>query len=79
MLKIPLIAHPPLIRDMIESPCINVCTLDARSRRCLGCGRTIDEISHWTSLTEAERTRIMGELAGRLSAPGGANPVRATG
>jgi hypothetical protein len=53
---------------MIESPCIKVCTLDARSGLCLGCGRTVDEIARWTAMSGAERARIMGELRGRLDA-----------
>src|SRR4030095_5766688 len=36
---------------MIETPCIKICTLDARMGLCLGCGRTIDEIARWTSMT----------------------------
>ncbi|MGB8081486.1 MAG: DUF1289 domain-containing protein [Pseudolabrys sp.] len=27
---------------MIETPCVKVCTLDARMGLCLGCGRTVD-------------------------------------
>jgi uncharacterized protein len=50
---------------MIESPCTKICTLDARSGLCLGCGRTIDEIARWTSLSSAERARVMSELPGR--------------
>ena len=50
---------------MIESPCIKICTLDARSGLCLGCGRTIDEIARWTAMSEAERARIMAELPAR--------------
>jgi hypothetical protein len=53
---------------MIESPCIKVCTLDARSGLCLGCGRTVDEIARWTAMSGAERARIMRELRGRLDA-----------
>ncbi len=53
---------------MIESPCVNICTLDARSGLCLGCGRSIDEISRWSTMDAAERARIMGELPSRLSA-----------
>jgi hypothetical protein len=53
---------------MIESPCTKVCTLDARSGLCLGCGRTVDEIARWTAMSDAERTRIMGELRDRLDA-----------
>jgi uncharacterized protein len=47
---------------MIESPCIKVCTLDAGSGHCLGCGRSIDEISRWTSMGTIERARVMREL-----------------
>jgi predicted Fe-S protein YdhL (DUF1289 family) len=50
---------------VIETPCINVCTLDPRSKLCSGCGRTVDEIARWGSMIPAERTRIMAELPAR--------------
>ena len=50
---------------MIESPCIKICTLDARSGLCLGCGRTIDEITRWVAMSGVERARIMAELPAR--------------
>jgi len=53
---------------MIESPCVKICTLDARSGLCLGCGRTIDEIARWTAMSAAERGRVMSELPWRLAA-----------
>jgi predicted Fe-S protein YdhL (DUF1289 family) len=49
----------------ISSPCTKVCTIDPRSRLCLGCGRTLTEIAQWASLSESERLRIMAELPGR--------------
>jgi len=52
---------------MIESPCVKICTLDARSGLCLGCGRTIDEIARWSGVSAAERARVAGELAARLA------------
>ena len=52
---------------MIESPCVKICTLDARSRVCLGCGRSIDEIARWTALSVAERARVMSELPARIA------------
>jgi len=52
---------------MIESPCVKICTLDARSRMCLGCGRSIDEIARWTALSAAERARVMSELPARIA------------
>ena len=52
---------------MIETPCIKVCTLDAAAGRCLGCGRTLDEIARWSTMTAGERARIMNELPARLA------------
>jgi predicted Fe-S protein YdhL (DUF1289 family) len=53
---------------MIETPCVKICTLDARSAVCLGCGRTIEEIARWTRMSATERARIMAELPARLAA-----------
>jgi hypothetical protein len=33
---------------------------------CLGCGRTLDEIARWTSMSPEERRVIMAGLAVRL-------------
>jgi len=52
---------------MIESPCNKICTLDARSGLCLGCGRTVDEIGRWTAMSATERARVMAELPARLA------------
>ncbi len=49
---------------MIESPCVNICTLDAHTGLCLGCGRTLDEIARWTAMTAAERASVMDRLTG---------------
>jgi uncharacterized protein len=64
---------------MIESPCVKICTLDARSGLCLGCGRTIDEIARWSAMSAAERRRVMGELPARLAAGQPIDSTRATG
>ena len=61
---------------MIESPCVNICTLDARSGLCLGCGRTVDEIARWSAMTPAQRTQVMSELPDRVAA---AKPTKAAG
>ena len=50
---------------MIETPCIKICTLDARQGVCLGCGRTIDEITRWATMNTSERARVMSELPAR--------------
>jgi uncharacterized protein len=61
---------------MIESPCVNNCTLDARSGLCLGCGRSIDEIARWTAMSATERASVISELSARLAA---VKTVSATG
>jgi uncharacterized protein len=47
---------------MSQSPCINVCQLDASGRICVGCGRTIEEIAAWSTLDEVERRAILQRL-----------------
>jgi predicted Fe-S protein YdhL (DUF1289 family) len=50
----------------VETPCVNVCLLDADLGLCVGCGRTIDEIANWASMSAAERAAIMAALPARL-------------
>lgn len=64
---------------MIETPCVKICTLDARQGLCLGCGRTIDEIARWGSLSAAERSRIMNELPERNMSKGATKMTAAMG
>jgi uncharacterized protein len=46
----------------VPSPCTNVCRMDARGR-CEGCLRTIDEIAGWSTMSDAEKHQVWGELA----------------
>jgi predicted Fe-S protein YdhL (DUF1289 family) len=48
-----------------NSPCIDVCTLDAATDTCLGCGRTLAEIERWTFFTHEERAAINAQLPAR--------------
>ena len=64
---------------MIETPCVKVCTLDARRGLCLGCGRTIDEITRWTTTNASERTQVISELPARLVACDTAKAAAAMG
>ncbi|WP_082684404.1 DUF1289 domain-containing protein [Aureimonas ureilytica] len=50
----------------VSSPCVQICVLDAASGWCVGCGRTIEEIISWGSLSEECRLEIMGGLPSRL-------------
>jgi uncharacterized protein len=49
-----------------STPCIRVCILDPETGLCEGCGRTLEEVERWGSMTEAERQRIMAELESRM-------------
>jgi hypothetical protein len=51
----------------VPSPCNRVCTIDARTGLCIGCARSLDEISAWAMLTDAERRKIVDALASRLA------------
>ena len=51
-----------------STPCIDVCVVEPSSGLCVGCGRTIDEIGRWASLSEAERHAVMAGLPARLRA-----------
>ncbi|MDH4055825.1 MAG: DUF1289 domain-containing protein [Gammaproteobacteria bacterium] len=46
------------------SPCILLCTLDD-DHRCLGCGRSLAQISAWALMTVAEQWQVIDELAAR--------------
>lgn len=54
----------------MESPCIDVCTIDPERGLCAGCGRTLDEIARWSSLDDAQRRSIMDKLAERMRRAG---------
>lgn len=54
--------------DMKEStPCVKICILHPPSGLCQGCGRTLDEIQRWPSLSEGDRLAIMEHLPVRLA------------
>jgi predicted Fe-S protein YdhL (DUF1289 family) len=52
----------------ISTPCTNVCTIEARTGLCAGCGRTPAEIARWREMSEAERRAVMSKLPARIAA-----------
>lgn len=57
-------SDPAIALQAIESPCIQICTLNAEGL-CIGCFRTAEEIGGWLSLSASQRSRIMDELPSR--------------
>lgn len=51
--------------DVVNSPCVNICKMDARSGWCEGCLRTIDEIAVWSVLSDDDKRAVVAELAQR--------------
>ena len=49
----------------LETPCIDICTIDEATGLCKGCYRTIDEIAGWASMTAEQRRAIMAILPQR--------------
>jgi uncharacterized protein len=41
----------------IASPCLNVCKI--KNNICIGCQRTLEQISNWSKMTDEERKKIM--------------------
>lgn len=46
------------------SPCTLICTLDD-TKRCLGCGRTLAQISSWSLMSIDAQWEVIDELAVR--------------
>lgn len=46
----------------MDTPCRNLCALDAARETCTGCGRTIEEIVYWRGLTDAQRAAVMARV-----------------
>jgi len=49
----------------INSPCINICVINAETGYCSGCFRTIAEISRWPELTPEQKIELLRELTDR--------------
>lgn len=53
------------MKDIPDTPCIQVCKLDPASGFCLGCSRTIEEIAAWPKLSREEKRLVYAELEKR--------------
>ncbi|HKR90973.1 DUF1289 domain-containing protein [Novosphingobium sp.] len=51
------------------SPCSRICRIDPWIGWCLGCRRTLEEISTWSKLPPKEEHKVLAKLRGRGSSP----------
>ena len=60
------VAGQPLCRACatgdVPSPCVNACRLDGGSNLCLGCGRTMDEVTGWGHFDALRRASVWRRL-----------------
>lgn len=59
--------RPPMAG--VPSPCIDLCRIDPATGWCAGCGRSLDEIAAWGTMTDAARRALLQELARRAPPP----------
>lgn len=48
--------------EEVPSPCRNLCELNGARQHCVGCGRTIQEVSRWSAMTAQERKAVLARL-----------------
>lgn len=66
-------------REEIASPCVKVCVVHPEARLCVGCLRTIDEITAWSRMSAETRAAVIADLpsrAGRLKQRRGGRAAR---
>lgn len=48
-----------------QSPCSKQCIINPKTSYCMGCYRTINEITKWINLTDDEKKEIMKKIEKR--------------
>jgi predicted Fe-S protein YdhL (DUF1289 family) len=49
----------------VPSPCVSLCQIDAASKLCRGCLRTLDEIVAWGQADDAVKLAVWAEIGKR--------------
>ncbi len=52
-------------RQAVESPCIMSCVIDQNHGFCLGCWRTLREISDWHRYVPAQKHAVLAQIEAR--------------
>ncbi len=51
--------------EHIESPCLRICAVDGKTGFCMGCYRTLKEITTWAKLDNNAKKDLLIELDAR--------------
>ena len=54
----------------LTSPCVGVCQINAKTKYCLGCWRTLREVAHWSRYTDEEKRTVLVALRDRQAEAG---------
>jgi|TARA_R110000744_G_scaffold16144_1_gene44638 predicted Fe-S protein YdhL (DUF1289 family) len=55
-------------RRTVNSPCIGLCNIDFdQTNICKGCGRSIEEITNWSSYTNESKTQVKEKAMARIN------------
>ena len=71
MVSDPVVSHVAPEPASLASPCVDICAMDTDTDWCIGCGRTIGEISNWSAKPTDERRAILAALPARMVILGG--------
>lgn len=50
----------------VASPCIKICEIDRHTQACIGCGRTLAEITIWPQASDEQKQQIREQAQTRL-------------
>jgi uncharacterized protein len=48
----------------VDSPCVHICKV--KDDYCIGCGRTLEDLTHWMRYTNEQRLKAIREGEERL-------------
>ncbi|MDE0812303.1 MAG: DUF1289 domain-containing protein, partial [Alphaproteobacteria bacterium] len=43
----------------LTSPCVGVCQINAKTKFCLGCWRSLREVAHWSRYSDDEKRAVL--------------------
>lgn len=52
-------------KSRVNSPCNGVCQIGGHEQLCIGCFRSMDEITQWRALDDTQRRAVLAKVAQR--------------